>query len=84
MKIFLASGIYFFLTLSATLMPQIVQGCEIYEHSKNRISELNCIIDEYQDHVSNYNNIYFHFGYLHGQRQTHFEVIRLIDTLYPN
>lgn len=84
MKKFIASGMLVFLALGAILMPQVSQGCEIYDYSINRIKYLDCGINKIEEDVFYTENIDYYVGYLKGQRQAFYEVKTLIDCLYPN
>jgi hypothetical protein len=84
MKLFLASGMLSFLSLGVILMPQVSQGCEIYDHANNRINALNCALNKLDEEILYTKNMDFYMGYLQGQRQAFYEVKKLIDDLYPN
>jgi hypothetical protein len=85
MKKLLASGICLFLASSAVLMPQAIQGCEIYDHATDRIHDLSCLIHMYDEMI-----IYdetsrdFTMGYLKGQRAAFFDVRKVIDDKQKN
>ena len=84
MKIFLASGISLFLTLSATLTPQISHAT--VEDAKKLAEEQVLVLELHMAHCEEegYNNglimdYQYHNGYVHGARDAYRNMLKMID-----
>lgn len=77
MKKLLASGIFCFLSLSATLMAETP-----LEHAKHKMAGLDLLLSTYEmegsQHQCDFN---FHVGYITGQRRAYYDMIQAITLL---
>ncbi len=84
MKKLLASGIYIFLTLIATLIPQTSQATvdEAKEYAKQRIFSLEIYMMDCEEEGYNHGLVMdyqYHNGYVHGSRDAYQNILNKID-----
>jgi hypothetical protein len=81
MRIFLTSGMLFFLPLSATLTHEEIQKIsQLREYAKNHINDIDYQLNMYEFAGANYKlDFNYHVGYLNGQRKAYYDIMTFPD-----